>query len=148
MLKELGRQRQGIFVFPMFRGRHDAFGLHPVDDLVRVDGSVGIQNRVHEVRDLLRRNARRRRDIFGLQRIARGAGQRQCEPQRPCPNDCQGETHGSSFRTPALSAGRVMTQVVPWPSGLSNRISPPNFLISRCATVRPSPDPSPCPLVV
>lgn len=41
-----------------------------------------------------------------------------------------------------------MRQVVPCPSWLSILISPPNFLMMRCATVRPSPDPSPCSLVV
>ena len=37
---------------------------------------------------------------------------------------------------------------VPLPSWLSILMPPPNFLIMRRATVRPSPDPSPCPLVV
>ena len=37
---------------------------------------------------------------------------------------------------------------VPLPSWLSILMSPPNFLMIRRATVRPSPDPSPCPFVV
>ena len=37
---------------------------------------------------------------------------------------------------------------VPLPSRLSILMSPPNFLMIRRATVRPSPDPSPCPFVV
>lgn len=44
--------------------------------------------------------------------------------------------------------GRVTMQDVPLPSWLSILISPPNFLMMRRATVRPSPDPSPCPFVV
>ncbi len=39
-------------------------------------------------------------------------------------------------------------QEVPFPSWLSILISPPNFLKMRRATVKPSPDPSPWPLVV
>ena len=44
--------------------------------------------------------------------------------------------------------GRVTMHEVPFPSWLSILMSPPNFLMIRRATVNPSPDPSPCPLVV
>jgi hypothetical protein len=44
--------------------------------------------------------------------------------------------------------GKVTIHEVPLASWLSILMSPPNFLMMRRATVRPSPDPSPCPLVV
>ena len=45
-------------------------------------------------------------------------------------------------------SGSVIMQDVPAPSTLSNRMSPPNFLMMRRATVSPRPEPSPWPLVV
>ena len=52
--------------------------------------------------------------------------------------------HGASFDDEVEAmTGSVTMQEVPVPSTLSKRMSPPNFLMMRRATVNPSPEPSP-----
>src|SRR5512146_380974 len=102
-----------------------------------------------EGRDLVRRDSGRLGLLLGG--IGRGPPPESKRQERDgCGSTRDSESvHGISFEGGAGGiTGSVTIQDVPAPSTLSKRISPPNFLTMRRATVNPRPDPSPWPLVV
>src|SRR6476659_911057 len=144
MLQKLGGKRYRVLLFPMFDGLDDAFFLEAIDDLRGIDGSVCLQDGVHEACDPFRRNSSRLWLLFC--RIRRG-NPPQCNhyEREACGNMGDSEAvHGDSFEDELEAMrGSVTRQDVPAPSTLSKRISPPNFLMMRRATVNPRPEPSP-----
>src|SRR5688572_10291436 len=149
MLKKLGRQHESVLLLPMFGRRGDAFRLKPIDDFRRVQRAIGLDDGVDIGRGFLRRDAGRSGAFLCGEGI---------EPP-PQSEDQDGEGCGAERDVDSVHeascvggrrgiTGRVTMHVVPFPSWLSILMSPPNFLMMRRATVRPSPDPSPCPLVV
>src|SRR4029079_5084524 len=133
-----------VLLFPMLDGLDDAFFLEAIDDLGRIDRPVCLQDGVDEACDPFRRNSSRSGFLFG--RIRRG-NPPQCnyDEREACGNMGDSEAvHGYSFEDELEArSGTVPRQDVPAPSTPSKRISPPNFLMMRRATVNPRPEPSP-----
>src|SRR5688572_12939286 len=144
MLKKLGRQGQGVFLLPMLDGHHDALFLEPIDDVRRIDGPVRLEHGMDEAGNFVRTDAGRSRIVLD------GCGHGRPPESQTYEREACGSSRGSegvheaSFdaEVEAMS-GNVTMQDVPAPSTLSRRMSPPNFLMMRRATVNPRPEPSP-----
>src|SRR5262249_3136635 len=108
--------------------------------LGRIDGSVGLEHSVHKARHLLRGDPDRLGFLLGwINRTEPECGDQERDA---CGNSRGSEAvHGASFDEEVEEArGKVTIQAVPAPSTLSRRMSPPNFLMMRRATVNPRPE--------